>query len=344
MVDRLITVCMRPAYCRGTTTKLYDAAFKKVGRPLTLVAAERLAKAVKPSDTVILSAGWVVPPLYPVGEPCGTAGTAALARAIYFGLEAKSVFLSEEPVLPVWEACVNALEMRTVPYKHFKETPYAISTRSFPIDEREAKKAAKEILDELEPSAVITAEKCSKNEKGVWHTGVGKNMGPWTAKIDYLIEEARDRGILTIGIGDLGNEIGMGNIHDEAVQILDKYCYTNLGTKCRCGCGGGIVAVTQANSLIVATASNKGCYGLIACLSGLKDDPKVLHTAEQQYRLIDRVVTMGAGDSITCRPSLTEDGAPIKISMHLIDMLHFLVESRKFKEPLFEAARRATGW
>jgi hypothetical protein len=35
--------------------------------------------------------------------------------------------------------------------------------------------------------------------------------------MDYLFEEAKRRGILTIGIGDLGNELGMGYIKEAII-------------------------------------------------------------------------------------------------------------------------------
>lgn len=345
MIDRLISIEMRGGYARGISPKLWEAAYRKVGKPLTFNAAEKLVERVDKGDTVILSAGWVVPPLYPVGEPCGTVGTAALARACYFALQTKAIFLSEKPVLPVWEAVVNSFEQRVVPYKIFEKEPFAISTRLFPIDEEQAKIEAKKVLDELEPAAIITAEKCSRNEKGVWHTGLGNDMGPWTAKIDYLIEEARKRNILTIGIGDLGNEIGMALIHDEAEKLIDEYePKLKLGTRCKCGCGGSIVGTTLTDCLVFGSASNRGCYGLIGMLSALKDDPQVMHSPEQWYRGYETAVSMGAGDSITGRPALRDDGVPIKCDMHQIELISQFIKAKKFKEPLFEEARRATGW
>jgi hypothetical protein len=41
-----------------------------------------------------------------------------------------------------------------------------------------------------------------------------------TAKMDVLIADTRRRGILTIGIGDLSNEIGLGKIREVVEQWI----------------------------------------------------------------------------------------------------------------------------
>jgi hypothetical protein len=104
-------------------------------------------------------------------------------------------------------------------------------------------------------------EKVGPNKKGVCHTVYGSDVSSSCAKIDYLVEEANRRGILTIGIGDRGNEIGMGVIRD----VVEKVVPT--GSKCKCPCGAGIACVTETAVTVLASISNLGAYGITVSFS-----------------------------------------------------------------------------
>lgn len=344
MIDRLVSIEMRGGFARGISTNLWEAAHEKQGEPLVLNAARRLSEEVDHGDTVIVSAGFVVPPLYPVGEPCGIVGSAALARAFYFNYN-KTLFVGEDVVVPVWEDAANAFEQRVVPTDLFHEEPLAISAREFTKDEDEAQQEAEDLIEEYDPAAVITVERPGRNENGIWHTGIGNEMSEFTSKIDYLVEEAKRQDILTVGIGDLANEIGMGMIKDEAEALLDEYePELGLGTECNCGCGGTIATATETDCLVYGSASNRGAYGLIGMLSALEDDDRMRPSPDQWHRAYEKVVSKRAGDSITGRPVLRDDGVPIQHDMHQIEMIDQIIEAKDFTSPLFEEYRRKTGW
>lgn len=340
-VDRSITVCLRPRYNWGATPRLWEAAYKKLGRPLSLVAAEKLMEAVKPGDTVILSTGWPIPPIYPEGEICGLAGVSSLARGLSVGLGARSLFVTEKPTFGPLRAVAQAAELRVWNYEQWMErpAPYATALYDFPIDDEEAKEVAKRLLDETNAKAVITVEKNDVNEKRVHHTGLGEDMGPYTAKVEQLVNEANRRGVLTIGIGDVGNEIGFGLIHDEAAEIIVPY-----GKQCNCGCGGGIIGTTPTDCLVVGTASNKGCYGILACLAGLTGKPAVLHSKELQRRMMDAARDYPVYDSLTIRNTFTEDGAPGELTLFLIEQLRWISQVPTWENPFYDEARLETGW
>lgn len=133
----------------------------------------------------------------------------------------------------------------------------------FPLDHEEAKKQAAEILDRLNPKAVIAVERPGWNDKHVHHSGMGYDISSVTAKLDYLYEEARARGILTIGVGDLGNEMGMGNVEEEVKAGIPN------GATCLCGCGGGIATSVKSDVGLICNISNWGAYGICACLAAL---------------------------------------------------------------------------
>lgn len=340
-IDRSITVCLRPRYNWGATPRLWEAAYDRLGRPLSLLAAEKLVEAVKPGDTVILSAGWVIPPLLPEGEICGLAGICSLARGLCVALGARSLFVTERPSMGPIRAVAQAAELRVWDYEHWMEmpTPYSTALYDFPIDNEEAKEVAKRLLDETDAKAVITVEKSDVNEKGTHHTGLGEDMGPYTAKVEHLVNEANRRGVLTIGIGDVGNEIGFGMIHDEAAEIIVPY-----GKQCNCGCGGGIIGTTPTDCLVVATASNKGAYGVLACLAGLTGKADALQSTELQRRMMDAARDYPVYDSLTLRNTFTEDGAPGELTLFLIEQLRWITQIPTWESPFFDKARLETGW
>jgi hypothetical protein len=340
-IDRSITVCLRPRYNWGATPRLWEAAYAKVGRPLSLVASERLMGVLEPGDVVILSGGFVVPPAFPNGEVCGIAGVVALARGLTTAFGTRALFVSEEACLGPIGSVAQAAELRTWDYDVWMDRPAPFGTAlyPFPIDDEEAKEEAARILDETEAKAIITVEKSDINKHGIHHTGLGEDMGPYTAKVEHLIDEANRRGVLTIGIGDVGNEIGFSLIHDEAAQIIRPY-----GTDCNCGCGGGIIAATPVDCLVVASCSNKGAYGIVGCLAGLTGNPEALHSVKLQRRMMDAVRDYPVHDAMTIRNTFTEDGAPGELSLALIKQLRWISEIPTWTSPAFDQARLETGW
>jgi hypothetical protein len=333
-IDRAITVCMRPpGYNWGATPKLWEAGYKKFGRPLALLAAEKLLAAVKPDDTVILSTGWPIPPLFPEGEICGLAGVSSLARALSLACGAKSLIVTEELNIKPIKAVAHAGTLRVWDYELWKKVPshLSLTIRGFPIDDEEAKREAKLLLDETQAKAVITVEKNDVNHLGVHHTGEGGDMSPFTAKVEHLVAEANRRGILTIGIGDVGNEIGFANIRETVQEVIVPF-----GKECQCPCGGGIAGATPTECTVVATASNKGAYGVAACLAGLTRDLNVLHSNELAERMMRAAADYPVYDSMTVTNTYTEDGAPFQHTLALLDQLRWLVEIVEWKNPLHQ--------
>lgn len=333
-IDRFISteIEARPGASRGRIPRLYEAARARTTKPLTQCAAESLLAATSNGGPVILSNGWVIDFWYPHGEICGLIGSVSLARAITQGLGRQVCFLTEEPVLPVFTAVARAAGMHVYSPEDLPRLPAAVASRSFPIDPDEARAEAERLLDTLRPSAVITVEKCSPNDRGIHHTGRGTDMSATTAKVDVLVVEARRRGILTVGIGDLGNEIGFGAIR-EAVAELIPY-----GAECGCGCGGGIAAAVETDCLIVGSSSSRGAYGLEAALATLLGNPALMHDGEMEKRMIQAASAAGAIDSFTVGPTTTDGhGVDMHYSACLVELLRQLVLSRDTEHTMFAA-------
>lgn len=102
------------------------------------------------------------------------------------------------------------------------------------------------------------------------------------AKTDALWAKLRELGVPSVAIGDLGNEIGMGKIADHIRSFVP---FTARG-ECSCGCKGGILAQSTADSIITATCSDWGCYGLMAALAYLLRNIDILHTEEMEAEVM----------------------------------------------------------
>jgi len=119
----------------------------------------------------------------------------------------------------------------------------------FPITGiEESISVAANILKEVGPRLVISIERCGGAANGKYLNMVCRDITDYTARIDCLFRDVGN----TIGIGDGGNEIGMGNLAEEV-----KRCRTLTPEP----------AITRVNKLIIASVSNWGAYGLIAALS-----------------------------------------------------------------------------
>jgi hypothetical protein len=124
-----------------------------------------------------------------------------------------------------------------------------------------------------------------------------------TAPLHRLFELAgRTKTLKTVGIGDGGNEIGMGSIPwQELQQRLADPAVAKI--PCR----------IATNWTIVAGVSNWGAMALAAATLLLRDQQSNLQpwTANQQLQSLKQLVTEGpAVDGITRLPQATVDGLP----------------------------------
>jgi len=315
-IDRLVTLDVR---ARGVIYNLYDAARKLVDSPLTLTAARRIVETVKNGDTVIITTGFRVLP-QKVQETDGPLGAAALAKSLIKAFNANPIVVIEEPSREIMASTLRALGINPVMNEaDFKKGENSVLILDFPFELENAIEAAKRIVEKYKPSLVFATEKAGRNVKGEYHTMRGVNISSFHAKIEPLIEEARSRGILTIGVGDGGNEVGMGNIR-EAIEKFVPYA-----KECQCPCKGGIAAESKVDLLVVASISNWGVYGIEACIAALTENMEALHTAEEEEKMLRNSIKAGAVDGVTSKPELSVDSAPLKVHTSIIRILEGLI-------------------
>ena len=328
-IDQLITTSIGGKFAGFINVDyipaLAKAAMEKQEVAATYLAAKKLKDAIKPGDRVIIGTGWFLAH-YMSGETDGPPGAATLARALDLGLDARPVIITEPELNEICAAACKGAGLRVFPLERTKEIPRRVSIINFTFSKDEARKHAKELLEKLNPSAIIAVEKGSRNVKGIYHSLWGLDISPTTSCIDILFEEAKDQEILTIGIGDGGNEIGCGLIANTINQLHPK------GTKCDCPCGAGITATTVTDVLVIAFVSNWGAYGIEAALSLLLDREDVLHTGEVEKYVLQQTGLAGAVASPYgySGPEINQtkvDQMPGEISVKIVELLNYMVYS-----------------
>ena len=230
------------------------------------------------SGTVLIGTGFPVADTYETDGPVG-------AIALYQCLEQ----IGARPVI----ACGKPLS--GVLREHYRVHEMSVGARG--DWERDTRLS----LQQMAPAAVVSIERPGLSEQGGYFNMRGEDITDRCACFDYYVELAE---CPTIAVGDGGNEIGMGNVH-EAVAALDI-----------------IPAMTGCDELLVADVSNWGAYGLIAII-GYWRGQDLLGTIAP-LEILDYLSSRGSVDGVTRENTLTEDGLPASDGVDLIQALRLL--------------------
>ena len=225
-------------------------------------------------------------------ETDGPPGAVALAKALHkLGFEV--AYVTDKYAAPLLSPDIAGPE----------------SVIEFPItDSEKSKDFAQNLLNDIKPSVIISTERCGIALSGKYLNMVCRDITEFTAKIDYLFQSSER----TIGIGDGGNEIGMGNLAHEIPK------YKNLTPE---------PAITRVNKLIVASVSNWGAYGLIAAISILVKQ-NLLPDTEWEKEIIKEIVHRGAVDGVSGLNKLSVDGFDLEQNAWTLAELNRFVGAR----------------
>lgn len=178
--------------------------------------------------------------------------------------------------------------------------------------ERKTTRTLKDLLDRYKPEAVVAIELPGRGQDDRYRNMNGADITQHTTPLDRLIDLARDRGIKTIGIGDGGNEAGMGWIMDAVKRIVKN--------------GDSIASKVKTDQLIVASTSNWGAYGLLTALGKLKNKPLLCNNGTEE-RLFNVAFSSGLVDGRLRQLSRSVDGFSSEesadIVRELIELLHY---------------------
>lgn len=176
----------------------------------------------------------------------------------------------------------------------------------FPItDDETSRKFARELLNELDPSVLIAIERCGLTHESLYRNMHGQDITAYNARIDHLFMDFP----YSVGIGDGGNEIGMGSLVHEIPKIP-----TLVKLPC----------VTSTTRLIVTSVSNWGGYGLVAAISTQKSK-NLLPSVESEQELVKSMVDMGAVDGFTNKQEYKVDGFTLEENSITLTRLHELL-------------------
>ena len=315
-LDALVTIDLR-GYHVGRI--IYRAARSAAGEPLTLAAARALTTNVSAGDPVVLLTGF---PFLPYRKPelDGIVGTAVVARALDIALGAHPVVVTDPATVPVMRALLTAAGLnRYETAEQLREFPHSGAVIEFTTDPAEASAQAIRLLDGFDPKALIAIEKPGANENGVYHQGNGADVSDMVAKTDALFEHAHARGLPTIAIGDLGNELGLGSLAD----VLENQ--TPFGRRHVAAPTGSIAAAMTATHVLACSVSDWGAYGLAAMIAFLSGNFEALHTPVLQRELLWTAVRGGALDG-SGRAEPAVDGIGEDYTARLVATMRDVIE------------------
>ncbi|HKW04674.1 MAG TPA: glutamate cyclase domain-containing protein, partial [Nitrososphaerales archaeon] len=265
--------------------------------------------------------GFIVPP-WLAPETDGPVGAVSLARSLNFALNLVPIIVTEKSSVEKMSLLLEAAGFRVREFDNLGNVPRRAAVLPFTLDPQEAKSDAERLIRMTNPSSTIAIEKASPNRAGVFHSGVGVDVSPLCAKVDALIEFAKSSGVPTIGIGDAGNEIGMGCIEEEVRKLLPT------GNDCGCPCHLGVASSIKTDSLIVAGTSNWGAPAIEALLAFHLKARELLHDARFEEYLIERAGALGFINPASGFGESGVDGIPASVHGSLINVLNFVVSSR----------------
>ncbi len=327
-IDRLVTTAAgwggRPD--RWIVPALYESASEKAGgKPVSLVAAQKIIEHVKEGDKLLVIDQFGYIPNMPYGETDGPLGVASLARAISFGIGALPILVTGPKDIDAARAAIKAAGVNVLPPKEAIQYKKAVAGEIlFPCtDKDESRKIATKIIDESAPKMIISVETIGPNKIGIKHSGAGYDAeaNDKIPGLEYLFYEAAQRGIFTIGIIDRGNEIGSGTI-EEAVRRITPYADV-----CRCPCGKGGACTVPADIVFPASVSNWGAYAISAMLGYLLKKPDILQDDDTERRMLEASIMAGAVDGISGQPIMGVDGVCLKGQQGIVNLLHAIIEN-----------------
>ncbi len=158
---------------------------------------------------------------------------------------------------------------------------------------------ARSLFDQYQPKVLIAIEAAGMAKDGDYYNMRGEVISDHAPGFDKLFIDA---GIPTIAIGDGGNEIGMGNLHD-LIQTELSIIPSNTG----------------CDELLIADVSNWGGHGL-ALMLGACVEQDFLQDFDNQKSL-SYFIQKGSLDGITGTSQCTEDGFPPNEGQQLVSQL-----------------------
>lgn len=324
-IDRLISTDI-PG--RGFVNTMYPAARSHAGEPLVKQAGDKLLDRLQNArgQAVLICTGATVLRAgiaEHIGETDGPPGAIALARFIGHAFSALPILVTDPGQGPMLARACELSGLFSVSFdalkEHARHSPHvsAVYIVECPDDELAAERFSEELVELVNPVSLVAIEKAGKNEKNTYHNSLKLNTSQSKARAENLFDACHARNILTVGIGDGGNELGMGNIRE---AILEQFPAMRT---CACPCEGSIVANQKADCLIVAAVSNWGAYGLLTYMARVNATPYSGHSPQREADMLAACAQAGY-IHIDGYSSTSVDGLPSHIHVSIVSLLSCL--------------------
>jgi len=265
--------------------------------PLAEAAAgglPRAAHALGGARAVTILTGFYIPSAQPPGaETDGPIGAAFLATALT-ARGAHVHMVTDAPCAPVVVAALDAaglsgaVAMTTIAVEGF--------AGGAPLEVVVNDHAA------APPSHVVAIERCGPAAGGVPRNLRGEDIAAHTARLEQLFVPPAFR----IGIGDGGNELGMGSLPPGLVARHIRH-------------GATVACHTPADALVVAGVSNWGGAALALLVGGAGVADRIDGAAHD--RLLDAIVAAGAVDGIRRTATRSVDDLDGDVHRDVLDAL-----------------------
>ncbi|MFI7609058.1 glutamate cyclase domain-containing protein [Micromonospora sp. NPDC049366] len=261
-----------------------------------LAAARSLAGHATP-DVAVFTGFFIPGAEPPAAETDGPLGAIQIAAALrLLGCQVRLV--TDEPCALVVEAAVAAatpgLPVDVAPLNGYDEWAGSLLPRYRRL------------------THVIACERVGPGRDGRHRNMRGEDISGHTAPLEQLYTAGR---AFRIGIGDGGNELGMGRLPADLVGRV-----VASGEQIRC--------VVDADALLVGGTSNWAAAALVGALALLRPEVPELRAllgAAWSYDLLAEIVRVGAVDGVRRRATLSVDGLdwaayaePLTLIAHLV--------------------------
>ena len=293
---------------------LYEPARSLSDAPLSLAAA-RFFYNLNAGETVFIITGSLTRAnvSLQIAENDGPIGSAVLARAISQGFNAIPVILVDATIRGPVSQMMKFAGLNVISYEQAKiatslprYTGVAVVEHG-EIEDRAAQASARQLVNKYKPKVVIACERAGMTSDGTYRNALGQDYSVGREKLDYVISIAQELNIPTIGIGDGGNEIGMGAVKSAVAEHIPQ---------------GKILCAEQATDVLLPVGvSNWGCYAIAAALAILNKEPALAHTAEDERRLLNLSPTAGLVDGMSGMLDPTADGMSADIHASIVELL-----------------------
>jgi len=273
-----------------------------------LLVADQLrlaAQSLRLAKRVAIVSGFFIPDAG-AGETDGPPGAKVLGNALH-KLGVAVDYVTDALNAPLFHAI--GLDPRILPKVGSAGAPAAPS--------RGRLAGGLEYLNDTCPTHLLAIERLGRGPDGRYRNARGTDITATTAPLDELFLEAGRRGITTIGIGDGGNEIGMGKVF---VDVLDTANAAMAAEHARdTGTPISYATTISTDFCVAAGVSNWGAYGLAGALSVLVGQD-LLPSADEAAADIECLVRDGgAVDGITRRRESTVDGLALADSLRMLE-------------------------